>query len=122
MVPEAASSLLLPRIVGYQWAAELLMLGESFDAEHAYKLGLITAVCSPEELLDKAMATAKKLCGKPPGALRSIKELMKRDTETIRERMKLENGLFEKHLKSPESQEAISAFFERRKPDFSKFS
>lgn len=121
VVPEAASSMLLPQIVGYQCAAELLMLGEPFDAAHAHKIGFVNAVCSPEELFDKAMTSARKLAEKPPGALRSIKELMKREAESVRERMKIENKLFDQHLQSPESQEAINAFFEKRKPDFSQF-
>lgn len=121
VVPEAASSMLLPRIVGYQRAAELLMLGEPFDAEYAYKIGFITEVCSPNELFDKAMTAARKLSEKPPGALRSVKELMKREAESVSDRMRIENELFTEHLKSPESKEALNAFFEKRKPDFSKF-
>ncbi len=121
VVPEAASSMLLPRIVGYQRAAELLMLGEPFDADHAYKIGIVNEVCSPNELFDKAMTGARKLCEKPPGALRSLKELLKREAESVQDRMKIENELFAEHLKSPESKEAMNAFFERRKPDFSQF-
>ena len=121
VVPEAASSMLLPRIVGYQHAAELLMLGESFDAEHAYRVGFVNEICRPDELFDKAMLAARKLSEKPPGALRSVKQLMKREAESVRDRMKIENKLFDEHLKSPESREAINAFFEKRKPDFSQF-
>lgn len=121
VVPEAASSMLLPCIVGYQRAAELFMLGEPFDVEHAYRIGIVNAICTPEELFDKAMNAARKLAAKPPGALRSIKQLMKREVESVGERMTTENKLFSEHLKSSESQEAINAFFERRKPDFSQF-
>ena len=121
VVPEAASSMLLPRIAGYQRAAELLMLGEPFDVEHAYRVGIVNEICTPEEVFEKAFSAARKLAEKPPSALRSVKKLMKRESETVRERMTTENRLFKEHLETPESQEAINAFFERRKPDFSKF-
>jgi enoyl-CoA hydratase/carnithine racemase len=123
LAPEAASSLLLPRIIGWQRAAELLMLGEPFAAERARELGLVNEVVPPEDLFETAMSAAKKLAAKPPAALRSTKSLMKQGLlSAIDEAMAREGRAFGERLDSPEAREAFSAFLEKRKPDFSGFS
>ncbi len=122
LVPEAASSLLLPALVGYQRAAELLLLGEPFSAQKARDMGLVTEVVSEEQLFDTAMAQAKKLASRPAASLRLTKRLMKQgQAAAVAQQIKLESGHFGERLGSPEAKEAFSAFLEKRKPDFSRF-
>ena len=122
VVPEAASSYLLPRIAGWQRAAELLMLGEPFTAEQAQALGMVNAIVPSDRLLETAMGAAQKLAAKPPFALRQTKRLMKQaEFERIDRAMRDEAQVFSQCLQTPEAKEAFAAFFEKRKPDFSKF-
>jgi enoyl-CoA hydratase/carnithine racemase len=123
LVPEAASSLLLPRLAGWQKAAELLMLGEPFTAETAREIGLVNEVVAPERLLETAAAKARALAAKPPAALRATKALMKQGMIAgIDEAMARELREFTERLRSPEAKEAFAAFLEKRKPDFSRFN
>src|SRR5471030_1876495 len=122
LVPEAASSLLLPALVGYQRAAELLLLGEPFSAQTAKEIGLVTEVVPEEVLLETAIAQAKKLALKPAASVRLTKQLMKRSfVAAMAQQMELEIGHFGELLGAPAAKEAFTAFFEKRKPDFSKF-
>lgn len=122
LVPEAGSSLLLPALVGYQRAAELLLLGEPFSAQKAKEMGLVTEVVPEDQLFDTAMAQARKLAAKPGASLRLTKGLMKQgQAAAVAQRIKLESDHFGERLNSPEAKEAFSAFLEKRKPDFSKF-
>ena len=120
-VPEFASSLLLPHLIGHVRAAELLMIGEPFSADKALALGLLNAVVAPADLMTHAMAKAKILAAKPPAALRQTKALMRGHIADIAARIELENRTFGECLKSAEFKEAATAFFEKRAPDFSKF-
>ena len=120
LVPEAASSLLLPRLAGHVRAAEILLLGEPIDAQKAYALGLVNEVMAPDQVLPKALETARKLADKAPNALKLSKALMK-DAGAVTKRMQQEGAHFVGQLASPEVAEAIGAFFEKRKPDFSTF-
>jgi enoyl-CoA hydratase/carnithine racemase len=120
LVPEAGSSLLLPRLVGHARAAEILMLGEALSAERACALGLVTAIVPPSELMPRALTAAKTLAQKAPNALRLTKALMK-DVATVQARLAQEGQHFMAQLQSPEVAEAVSAFFEKRAPDFSRF-
>ena len=122
LVPEAASSLLLARRIGAAKAAEMLMLGESITAEDAADARLVNGVCTPDALLDTAMATARKLADKAPAALRLTKRLMRGDGDQVRARMDAEFEVFRARLKSPELAEAVKAFMTKRPPNFSKFS
>lgn len=123
LVPEAASSLLLPRLAGWQKAAELLMLGEPFTAETAREIGLVNELVAPERLIESAMAKARALAAKPPAALRATKALMKQGLIAgIDDAMTRELREFTERLRSPEAKEAFAAFLEKRKPDFSKFN
>lgn len=120
LVPEAASSLLLPRLAGYQRAAELFFLGESFDADTAQRIGLVGRVLPAAELLESARALADRLAAKPPQALMATKALLKSGSATVAERMDEEVAVFARQLQSAELKEAVAAFFEKRAPDFSR--
>ncbi len=122
IVPEAGSTVLLPLLVGHQRAAELLMLGVPFSAQRAYELGLVNAVVTPAELLATAANTAQALAEKPAGALRACKELLRRTYKAEVDRaIQEEVSVIKGRLDSPESREALNAFAEKRKPDFSQF-
>jgi len=121
LCPEAASSLILPSLVGHRRAAELLYFGEPFGAEAACDLGIANQIFPDAELVSSATAKARQLAEKPPAALRATKALLKRSTETaIAEAMAREMQQFAALLQGPEAKEAMAAFLERRKPDFSK--
>jgi enoyl-CoA hydratase/carnithine racemase len=123
LCPEAGSTLLLPRMVGHQRAAELLLLGEPFSAEAARDVGLVNAVFPDGEILETARAKALQLSAQPSAAMRLAKELLKRHTvSALRETITEEGRCFRERLRSPEAAEALAAFMERRKPDFSRFS
>lgn len=122
LVPEFGSSLLLERFVGLRKAQELLMTGETFTAETALNLGLVGALVPAEELLATAKAKAALLAAKPPSALRQTKALIRGDLDGVKARIAAEAKVFGDRLQSAELQEAVSAFFAKRAPDFSKFS
>ncbi|MEQ9449656.1 MAG: enoyl-CoA hydratase [Rhodospirillaceae bacterium] len=121
LVPEFASTLLLPRIVGNAQAAELLLLGEAFDANRALALGLVNGVVAPDALMETVTAKATALATKPPASLRRTKALLRANTKEIAERISLENEAVRERLSSAEFKEAGTAFFEKRAPDFSQF-
>jgi enoyl-CoA hydratase/carnithine racemase len=122
IVPEAASSLLLPAMAGYHRAAELLLLGQPFDAPKALAAGIVTEIVPEANLFEHARGVARAVAALPPASVRLTKELMKRQlAPLVRERMQVETGLFQERLSSPEAVEAFTAFFEKRKPDFSPF-
>ncbi len=123
LCPEAASSLLLPKLVGYQRAAEKLLLGEPFSAQEAFEIGLVTRVLPAAELHDFALQQARKLAALPASSLRETKRLMKgNDVAAVEKKMAEEGEVFRRMLVAPEAKEAFSAFFEKRKPDFTKFN
>jgi enoyl-CoA hydratase/carnithine racemase len=123
LCPEAAASLLLPQLAGYQRAAEKLLLGEAFSAQQAYEMGLVNRVLSQEELLPFAQQQAAKLVVLPASSIRITKQLMKKNRVTATEtQMVSEIEHFSKMLTAPEAKEAFTAFFEKRRPDFSKFA
>ena len=123
LLPEAASSLLLPAMAGYRRAAEMLLLGGPFGAEKALAAGIVTEIVPEAELLERARQAAAALAALPPASVRMTKELMKRGlAQAVQERMTEELQLFGERLRSPEAKEALSAFMEKRKPDFSRFS
>jgi len=122
LCPEAASSLLLPRLVGHQRAAELLLFGEPFDAARAREIGLVNAIHPEAELMDAARERAHKLATQPAAALRATKMLLKKaQAAMVTQAMQDEGVIFQQQLASPEAKEAFSAFLEKRKPDFSRF-
>jgi enoyl-CoA hydratase/carnithine racemase len=118
VVPEAASSLLLPRLVGHQRAAELLLLGEPLDAATAREIGLANRVVAPAALMETARGLAAKLAAQAPTALRLTKALLKDGPAEVAARMDEEGRLFAAQLQSDELKEAVAAFFEKRAPNF----
>ncbi|WP_454720006.1 MULTISPECIES: enoyl-CoA hydratase [Cupriavidus] len=122
LCPEAASSLLLPRLLGYQRAAEKLLLGEAFGAQEAQQIGLVARVLPVAELHAFALQQARKLAALPASSLRETKRLMKGgDQAAVQARMLEEGETFRRMLQAPEAKEAFTAFFEKRRPDFSRF-
>jgi enoyl-CoA hydratase/carnithine racemase len=119
LVPEAASSWLLPARVGHVRAYQMFALGEPMDATTAVASGLANAVVPVGEVRQKAMAAAITLTKRPAGSLSATKRLM-RDIERIQTIMNGEAELFRDRLKTPEAREAFTAFAERRPPNFDK--
>jgi enoyl-CoA hydratase/carnithine racemase len=121
LCPEAASSLLVPQMMGYHRAAEALLMGEPFMAEAAQEVGLVNRVVPPLELNNYAQAQARKLAAKPITSLMETKRLMKQGQAAhIKAQMAEEGASFGRMLREPAAKEAFGAFMEKRKPDFSK--
>jgi enoyl-CoA hydratase/carnithine racemase len=121
LCPEAASSLLVPQMLGYHRAAEALMLGEPFMAEAALEVGLVNRVLPPTEANNYANAVAKKLAAKPISSLVETKRLMKKGLQAqVLQQMQDEGQSFGRMLGEPAAKEAFTAFMEKRRPDFSK--
>lgn len=119
LVPEAASSLLLPRLAGRRRAARYLLLAEPFGPDEAREWGLVSKVVAKGGLDQALGETVAALLAKPAEALRLTQKLLRHGSaEEMLERFELENGHFGERLKSAEVKEAITAFFEKRKPDF----
>ncbi len=116
LVPEAASSMLLPRLIGPQLAAKHLMLAEPFGAEEALRYGLVAEVARDVDAAVTAMAA--RLAAKPPEALRIAKALIRADAEPVEARIAREGKAFGERLQSAEAAEAFRAFFEKRAPNF----
>jgi len=122
LVPEFASSLVVPALMGQRRAAEKLMLGDPFTAEEAVSCGIANAVLPADEVLPHARRVAERFNALPPSAVRQTKQLMKRwSAEAVLQATAVEGEHFGKALRSAEAREAFQAFFDKRKPDFSKF-
>jgi enoyl-CoA hydratase/carnithine racemase len=122
LVPEFASSLIVPQLMGHRRAAEKLLLGEHFNAEQAVECGIANAVVPAAEVLNHARRVAERFNLLPPGAVREAKQLMRAPQhELFLQTIRKESEVFGRRLRSPEAMEAFQAFFQKRKPDFSKF-
>jgi len=121
VVPEAASSWLIPARIGHARAYAMFALGEALDGRTAASIGLVNAALPAAEVHAKALAAAKTLAAKPAGSLRETKKLM-RDATAISALIARESELFGARLLTAEAAEALKAFAERRAPDFSKIS
>lgn len=121
LVPEAGSTLLLPRLAGRRLAARYLLLGDSFGVDEALSMGLVSHRANSGEIEKIVDAIVDQLLAKPAEALRATQRLLRHGArdETL-ERMRLESQVFAERLSSREVKEAINAFFEKRKPDFSR--
>lgn len=122
LVPEFASSLLVPQLMGHRRAADKLLLGDPFSAESAVECGIASAVLPAGEVAAHARRVAERFNALPPGAVREAKRLMRAPArEGLLAAIAVEVDIFGQRLTSPEAREAFQAFFEKRKPDFSKF-
>jgi enoyl-CoA hydratase/carnithine racemase len=117
LVPEAGSSLLLPRLVGQQRAAELLLLGKPFDAATAQELGLVNRVVDEAVLLDEARAQARALAQQPVASLLATRRLLRGDPAQILARIDEEARIFGAQLQSAEFRAGIRAFMSRSRPE-----
>jgi enoyl-CoA hydratase/carnithine racemase len=123
LCPEAGSSLLMPRMMGHQRAAELLLLGEPFSALRAREVGIVNELFPDGSVLASARAKALQLAAQPAAAVRMAKALLKRESgAALLETARHEIDCFTERLQSPEALEAFQAFMQHRKPDFSRFS
>ncbi|HEX4770509.1 MAG TPA: enoyl-CoA hydratase [Bryobacteraceae bacterium] len=121
LVPEFGTSYSVPRLTGYLRATELILLGQPFDATRAAQLGFVTAVVPDRNLLDTATETAQKLAQKPASAMRACKKLLRRSLrEPTEHAVDAEMDEFLARLHSVDAKEAITAFFEKRRPDFTR--
>ena len=119
LVPEAASSLLLPALIGHVRAFAMFALGEGLSAAEALSLGLANKVLPKDEVISAAREAARALTTRPLGAIVATKKLM-RDSERILARIATEGAIFKERLQTAEAREAFTAFAERRQPDFTK--
>lgn len=122
IIPEFGSTYLLPLLAGYQRAAELMLLGQPFNAEKAHDIGIVTAIVPQERLLEEASKAAAALALLPPESVRITKRLMKSwHAQVAKAAIAQEGRVVLERLASPEAKEAMRAFLEKRKPDFSRF-
>ena len=122
LVPEFASSLIVPLLMGHARAAEKLLLGDPFTGADAVECGIANAVLPAAEVAPHARRVAERFNALPPGAVRDTKRLLRRaHSAAVLETIDAESTTFAARLQSPEAKEAFSAFFQKRKPDFSQF-
>ena len=123
LVPEFASSLIVPRLMGHARAAEKLLLGDPFTGADAVECGIANAVLPAGEVVNHARRVAERFNLLAPAAVRESKRLMKAPLrEQVLATIATEGKLFGERLRTPEAQEAFQAFFQKRAPDFSKFN
>ena len=123
LVPEFASSHLIPQLMGQRKAAEKLLLGDPFTGAEAVECGIANAVLPAAEVAPHARRVAERFNALPPGAVRASKKLMRGTVvDQLYKTIDGENEVFAERLTSPEAKEAFSAFFQKRKPDFTQFS
>ncbi len=119
LAPEAASSMLLPAVLGHQRAFELFALGEAIDGRTALAWGLANRAVPADQVEAVAAELAAKLAARAPNSIRKTKQLM-RDAERLWALMQREGEAFGSQMTSPEAMEAFMAFSQKRAPDFSK--
>ena len=116
LVPEAASSLLVPQRVGLAKASEWLLLGEGFDAQEALRTGVINAILPTDELLSHARSKAQALAQKPRGALMASRRLLRGERDGILARIDIEAKEFGARMVSDEARRVFAAFMNKQKP------
>jgi len=121
LVPEAASTLLMPLRIGYARAYEMFAFGETVDASTALRLGIANRVVPLERLHAEAATIAQRLAKLPAGSLAATKRLM-RNPEVLTAQIAAESECFAERLTTAEAREAFTAFAERRPPDFAKLA
>lgn len=122
LVPEFASSVILPQLMGRVRASEKVLLGDPMSGADAVEFGIANAVLPAGEVVNHARRVAERFNRLPPASVRETKKLLRRTTlEPLREAIAAEVAVFAQRLAGPEAKEALQAFLEKRKPDFSKF-
>ena len=119
LAPEAASSMLLPMVIGHQRAFEMFALGEAIDGRTALAWGIANRCVPSAEVDEVAAGLAAKIAQRAPNSIRKTKRLM-RDAEALWSLMQREGEAFGSQMSSPEAMEAFTAFTQKRAPDFSK--
>ena len=123
LVPEFASSLIVPRLLGHVKTAEKLLLGDPFTPEEAVDMRIANAVLPAGEVVMHARRMAERFNALPPGAVRETKKLLRKASAAeVLQTIATEAEIFAQRLRSPEAMEAFQAFFQKRRPDFSKFA
>jgi enoyl-CoA hydratase/carnithine racemase len=118
LVPEAGSSLLLPRMLGYTRAAEYLMRGKPISGQRGYELGIVSTLAEPGQVEAAALVIAGDFASKPPAAMRKTKRLLQGDRQELLDRVSQEEELLFECSASTEAAEALAAFVEKRPPIF----
>jgi enoyl-CoA hydratase/carnithine racemase len=118
VVPEAGSSLLLPRAIGPAWANDVFMAGRVLTAQEALAVGLVSRVYPHADLAAAALEAAAEIARQAPNAMKRTKQLVRRGREELTARMEEEGALFAEQLQSAEFAEAAAAFLQKRKPNF----
>jgi enoyl-CoA hydratase/carnithine racemase len=122
LVPEFGSSMILPQLMGHRRASELILLGKPFGPDEALELGIINKVQPADQVIEAARTMATELTQRPPAALRAAKKLMRSESmEAVLNQIQLEAEQFATCLTGSEAMEAMQAFMQKRKPDFSSF-
>ena len=120
--PEAGTSFVLPKLVGYHNAAEILLSGDMFTSQRAHEMGFVNGVVEQSELMDFVMNKAKNISELAPTPVRLAKQMMKEHfVDQLIEVNQAEFNSFVNRMRSPEALEAMQAFMQKRKPDFSQF-
>ncbi len=115
LVPEAGSSLIAPRLMGYQRAFELLVMGKPFNATQALETGIINQIVPAGRVETEALAAALEITSKPRESLKLSRNLVRGDRTDILARMREEALLFDERLKSDEAKAAFEAFLSKGK-------
>ena len=120
--PEAGTTFFLPKLVGYHNAAEILLSGDMITSQRAYEMGFVNGVVTQSELMDVAINKAKRIAELAPTPVRLAKQMMKEHfIDQLIEANQNEFNSFVNRMSSPEALEAMQAFMQKRKPDFSQF-
>ncbi|MCA9525080.1 MAG: enoyl-CoA hydratase/isomerase family protein, partial [Myxococcales bacterium] len=123
LCPELVSSYLLPRMIGMPRAMEMLLLGDAISAERAVEWGLANEVLAAEAVLPRALERARQIAALPPGSVRDTKRLMRAPWRDLGDQVFWDElTTLSARLGSPEVSEAVTAFFQKREPDFSRFA
>jgi len=115
LVPEAASTLLAPRLMGPRRAFAMLVMGEPLDAMRARDIGLVNAVADSADVEAQALAAARRIAALPPEAVLASRRMIRGEPDELAERIDLEADFFRERLQSPEAKAAFEAFFNRKK-------
>jgi len=113
--PDAASSLLAPRLLGYHRAFGLIVMGDHFDARQALEAGLVNRIVSPEAVESAGLEAATALAAKPPEAIRLARRLLRGDRREVVTRIDQETATFGELLKSPAARDALEAYLDGKR-------